>query len=151
MSCMKIARETDYAVRCLLHMARRPDGIFTVREISGPRGIPPAFLAKILQKLGKAGIASSVRGARGGFRLARHPGAITLLSVIEAVEGPLAPNECLVEGNRCSQATRCAVHPVWRELREVLAVKLGKVTLQRLVEQEDAMNLAEFGLTGEGT
>lgn len=151
MSGMKIARETDYAIRCLLHMARRPDGIFTVREISGPRGIPPTFLAKILQKLGKAGIASSVRGSRGGFRLTRHPGEITLLSVIEAVEGPLAPNDCLVEGNRCSQAGRCAVHPVWRELREILAAKLEEVNLQRLAEREDAVDQQGFDMAGEKT
>lgn len=148
---MKIARETDYAVRCLLHMAGRDGGIFTVREISINRGIPPTFLAKILQKLGKAEIASSIRGSRGGFRLARHPRAITLLSVIEAVEGPLAPNACLVEGNRCSRTNRCAVHPVWRELREIIGAKLEEVTLQQLVEEEDAMNLQKFGMAREGT
>lgn len=150
MSDMKIARETDYAVRCLLHMARRPGGIFTVREISGPRGIPPMFLAKILQKLGKAGIASSVRGARGGFRLSRRPREITLLSVFEAVEGPLTPNECLVEGSRCSQADRCSVHPVWRELRETLVEKLGTVTLKQLAEREDAVGQQEFDIAGGG-
>ena len=148
---MKISRETDYAVRCLLHMARRPGGIFTVRKISGPRGIPPMFLAKILQKLGKAGITSSVRGSRGGFRLSRSPGEITLLSVFEAVEGPLAPNECLVEGSRCSQAGRCAVHPVWKELRETLAKSLGKVTLRQLAKREDDVGQEDFEMAGEGT
>lgn len=147
---MKIARETDYAIRCLLQMAQRPGGRHTVRTLSALRGIPSTFLAKILQKLGKAGIVSSARGSGGGFRLARLPGDITVLSMIEAVEGPLAPNACIVERNRCSQADRCAVHPLWRECRELLAEKLGKVTLQHLAEREDAMepegiDIAEVG------
>jgi len=146
---MKIARETDYAIRCLLHMAKRPGSICTVREISGLRGIPPIFLAKILQKMGRAGIAESVRGARGGFRLARHPGEITLLSVIEAVEGPLAPNDCLVDGNRCSQVERCSVHPVWKELRELLSAKLGAISLQHLAEREEAVEQKGFKLAKE--
>ncbi|GAB4362667.1 MAG: Rrf2 family transcriptional regulator [Deltaproteobacteria bacterium] len=148
---MKISRETDYAIRCLLQLARRPEGVSTVREISGPRGIPPVFLAKILQKLGRAGMTESVRGARGGFRLARDPAEITLLSVIEAVEGPLAPNDCLVEGNRCSQAGRCSVHPVWRELRETLAGMLAAVTLRQLAEREGNADPREYHLAKEGT
>jgi len=148
---MKIARETDYAIRCLLHMAKRPGSICTVREISAPRGIPPVFLAKILQKMGRAGIAESVRGARGGFRLARHPGEITLLSVIEAVEGPLAPNDCLVDGNRCSQAERCSVHPVWKELRGLLSNMLGAISLQHLAEREGAAEPKGFELAKEGS
>jgi len=147
---MKIARETDYAIRCLLQMAKRPDGITTVREISRSRGIPPVFLAKILQKLGRAGIVESVRGARGGFRLSADPAEVTLLRVIEAVEGPLAPSVCLVEGNSCPQAERCSVHPVWRELRETLATMLAEVTLRRLAEREDDA-LQEFDLAKEGT
>lgn len=124
---MKIARTTDYAIRCLLHMASRPGGIFTVREISGTRGIP--------------------RGVPS------HPASPhdTLLSVIEAVEGPLAQNERLVEGIRCSRTSLCAVHPVWKDLRETLGATLKKTTLQQLVEREDAMNRQEYGMAGEGT
>lgn len=148
---MKISRETDYAIRCLLQLARQPGGVLTVREISGPRGIPPLFLAKILQKLGRAGIAESVRGARGGFRLARAPGEITLLSVIEAVEGPLGSNDCLVEGNRCALSERCSVHPVWKELREILSANLAGISLRELSEREDPALSQGFDPVKEGT
>lgn len=147
---MKIARETDYAVRCVLFMARTPSRFFTVREISTVQEIPPSFLAKILQKLSRAGITASARGSRGGFRLAMDPGDITLLKVVEAVEGRLAPNDCLVEGRACSRAGRCSVHPVWRELREEIAGRLGGCTIRKLIDAEDAGSGHQIRLTGEG-
>jgi Rrf2 family protein len=97
-SNMKIARETDYAVRCLLFMARSPLAIHTVGEIAESQKIPSCFLAKILQKLVRAGLLSSSRGVRGGFRFRRNPRDVTLLSAIEAVEGPLALDGRRVEG-----------------------------------------------------
>lgn len=148
---MKIARETDYAIRCVLLMARTPARFFTVREISTVQDIPSSFLAKILQKLSRAGITASARGSRGGFRLVMDPGDITLLTVIEAVEGRLAPNDCLVEDRSCSRAGRCAVHPVWREVREEISGRLGSHTIRKLIDAEDAVNRREIGLAGEAS
>ncbi|MBI5419065.1 MAG: Rrf2 family transcriptional regulator [Deltaproteobacteria bacterium] len=147
---MRISRETDYAIRCLIFMARRPLKVHTVMEVARPRGIPPSFLAKILQKFVKSGILSSARGVRGGFRLTRSPADITLLQVIEAVEGPISLNDCMVERETCSLASRCAAHSAWKEIQGVLAAKLGEYTIRMLADQEEYTPAFEAGIAEEG-
>lgn len=146
---MKISRETDYAIRCLLFMARNPGMVFSVGEISGPQAIPPSFLAKILQKLARAGITSSTRGAGGGFRLAASPDGISLLSVIEALEGPLAVNDCLVDGKACLPSARCSAHAAWKEIRVEIAGIMRRYTLRWLLDREAEQFAGKIQLTGE--
>lgn len=148
---MRIARETDYAIRCILFLARAPARVFTVREIAALQEIPPSFLAKILQKLTRAGITASARGSRGGFRLAGDPGGITLLGVVQAVENRLAADGCLVEGRTCSRAGRCSVHPVWTGIREEIAERLRDCTIRKLIDADDAANRRENGWAGEAS
>lgn len=151
MSDMKFSRETDYAIRCLLFMARDPLRIFSVGEISGAREIPSSFLAKILQKLAKAGITSSARGAQGGFRLVANPDRISLLSVIEALEGPLALNDCLVDGRSCQLLDRCSAHAAWKDIRGEITGVMRRYTLRHLLDREGAHPAAQIHQTGEGS
>jgi Rrf2 family protein len=146
---MKIARETDYAIRCLLFMAGNPVKNHTVGQIARSREIPQSFLAKILQKLVRAGILTSARGTGGGFRLSRNPGEITLLQVIEAIEGPLAVNDCFLENRTCSMASRCGAHAAWKEIRKGLAADLGRYTLRRLMDLEKNPQPSPVGIAGE--
>jgi Rrf2 family protein len=148
---MKISRETDYAIRCLLFMARDPLQVFSVGKISGPQKMPPSFLAKILQKLTRAGITTSARGAGGGFRLTESPDRITLLSVIEALEGPLALNDCLAEGTTCVRADGCSAHSAWKEIRGEIVRTMGRYTLRRLLDREEGRRAGGIHPTGEGT
>jgi Rrf2 family nitric oxide-sensitive transcriptional repressor len=148
---MKISRETDYAIRCLLFMARDPLRIFSVGEISGARVIPPSFLAKILQKLARAVITSSARGAGGGFRLIASPDRITLLSVIEALEGPMPLNDCLVGGRSCLLIDRCSAHVAWKEIRGEIAGIMRRYTIRQLLDREEVKPAGEIHLTGEGS
>ncbi|MCI0468438.1 MAG: Rrf2 family transcriptional regulator, partial [Nitrospirae bacterium] len=78
---MQITRETDYAIRSVLHLAEKPEGIAMIDEISKSRDIPKTFLAKILQKLTRAKIVKSHRGVKGGFQIARPPDKINLYDV----------------------------------------------------------------------
>ena len=133
---MRISREADYAIRCLLFMAATPRVARTVAQAAPSQGIPPSFLAKILQKLARAGILSSARGARGGYRFRKDPRDVTVLSVIEAIEGPVAVNDCLVEGATCSRAARCAAHLLWRELQGDIADRLGRRSIGDLHAHE---------------
>lgn len=133
---MRISREADYAVRCLVHLASHPDRPVPVGEIAGPQSIPPSFLAKILGRLARAGILSSTRGPGGGFRLAKPPGEITLRSVIVAVAGPLELTECLVEGGYCPRSDRCGGHEAWTEIREELGILLDRYTIGWLLSRE---------------
>src|SRR5512146_1111192 len=95
---MQLTREGDYGIRSVLYLARQPfKKISFVTEISEEYKIPRSFLAKILQKLVKAKIVRSYRGVKGGFSLAKQARDITLLEVLEAIEGKICINVCLAD------------------------------------------------------
>ncbi len=124
---MQITRKTDYAIRCVHYLANKQGTVIMIDEIAREMCIPKSFLAKILQKLTMASIVKSYRGVKGGFQLARHPGKINLLDVIEAAEGPVAMNVCARDKRRCRLVNTCAIHPVWIEVRkEVEKILKGK-------------------------
>ncbi|MBZ0155580.1 MAG: Rrf2 family transcriptional regulator [Alphaproteobacteria bacterium] len=130
---MRISREADYAIRCIFHMAREPEKLHLIVDIAKSQEVPKSFLAKILQKLAKAGIVSSTRGVNGGFSLSRRPADITLLDVIEAVQGPLSLNACIIDHKICARKEACSVHPVWKEIREFLGEKLREYSFTRIL------------------
>jgi Rrf2 family nitric oxide-sensitive transcriptional repressor len=115
---MQITRETDYAIRCVFYLSGKKEGVTMVDEISKEMKIPNSFLAKILQKLGKASLVKSRRGVKGGFELTRAPQEISLLEVIEAIQGPVAMNICALDEALCGFSSTCSVHPVWVEIRK---------------------------------
>jgi Rrf2 family protein len=103
-----------------------------VNEIARAVEAPPLFLAKIFQQFGKLGLVRSFRGSGGGFRLGRTPEEITLCDIVEAVEGPIMPNRCVMSRGICSRDKFCPVHPVWKKLQENMRETLGAVTLRDL-------------------
>jgi Rrf2 family protein len=131
-----ITREADYAVRCVLYLSRNPEKVSSVKEMTGPMHIPQSFLAKILQRLVKGGIVQSVRGAGGGFRLARDPKDITLYDVIKTTSGPLFVNACTVDDRNCELSGVCAVHPIWNDIRDELEAKLDKYNFKSLAAKQ---------------
>ncbi len=130
---MQITREADYAIRCVLHLSESEGEIVMVNEIAKARKIPRSFLAKILQRLAKAGIIKSFRGVNGGYQLAKSPEKINLLDVIEAIDGPVAMNRCAIDRRMCSLSDECVVHPVWVELRKETERRLRKIDFRRLM------------------
>ncbi len=133
---MQITRETDYAIRCILHMSRKPEQNFVVSDIASPQLIPKSFLAKILQKFVKAGFVTSSRGARGGFKLAKSPADISLLDVIQLIEGAVAMNMCAIDKKTCSLSDTCTVHPVWIELRKTVENHLKNRSFADLLSKQ---------------
>lgn len=131
---MQITRETDYAIRCVLHLAESPGKRMMVDEIARAKQIPKSFLAKILQKLVKAGIVRSFRGVKGGFSLAKSPEGISLLEVIVTIEGTVALNRCVVNRRLCSLSDICSVHPVWMQISEMVRRQLGRCTFAKLLK-----------------
>ena len=132
---MYITRKTDYAVRCILFLSKEVNRTVSAAEISKAMLIPKDFLAKILQRLSRKGIVKSTKGAAGGFRLAREPGRINLLEVIEAIQGPTAANACAVDENVCSLSKTCAVHPIWVEVRKMIEERLKDETFAKLISR----------------
>jgi Rrf2 family iron-sulfur cluster assembly transcriptional regulator len=132
---MQITRAAEYAIRGVLYLCSQPAGsVCLLSEISERQQIPPSFLSKIFQNLSKAGIVSSTRGTGGGFTLIKDPKDITLLEVVEAIEGQISLNICLTNGQTCDRQMACAVHEVWQEAQEHLLDLLRKRTFAELAE-----------------
>lgn len=134
---MDLTRKGEYAIRGIVLLARQPHGkLALLSEIAEAAEVPPTFLAKIFQNFAKLGIVNSFRGAGGGFSLAKPASAITLLEVVEAVEGPIMPNRCLTSTTECERSKTCSVHVVWRRVQEQAVSILNGVTIEDLVRDE---------------
>lgn len=134
---MIITRATEYAIRAVLHLSKQPHGeIVLKKDICRTQDITPAFLTKILQPLIKAGIVGSQRGVGGGFYLVKSPQEITLLDIVQAEEGPIHLNLCLIEGEGCERDMYCPLHGAWKEVRQEMLAILARHTFAQLVDQE---------------
>ena len=133
---MQITRQADYAVRAVLYLARiEGNQRAATSQVAQEQHIPPSFLAKIISQLSIAGLLHTSRGARGGVTLAREPKDITLLDVIEAIDGPIMLNECVAENSICTFDEDCPLRPVWCEAQEELVSRLKNTNFQQLLEQ----------------
>jgi Rrf2 family protein len=121
-------------VRAVLFLAGRAEGTLSlISEISEAQEVPKSYLSKIMQHLVRAGLVKSRRGARGGFYLARKPEEITLREAIEAIEGPIFLNVCLIKKGECHRDEFCPVHHVWKEAQKRLFEVLDGKTMAQLV------------------
>jgi Rrf2 family protein len=132
---MLVTRETDYAVRTVLYLARQNGRMVSVTEIAKTMQIPKSFLAKLLQRLVRSHILSSSRGAKGGFLIAQKLSDITLLSIMEAMQGPAGINVCAIDSKRCKLSSTCAVHPVWVDIRREVEKRLKGETIDKLIHR----------------
>jgi Rrf2 family protein len=131
---MQITRQADYAVRAVLHLAQIKNGDRAATSIvAKEQRIPPSFLAKIISQLSIAGLLHTSRGARGGVTLARAPGEITLLEVIEAIDGPIQLNECVGDDGICTFDKECPVKSVWCEAQTELVSRLKQTDFGQLL------------------
>jgi Rrf2 family protein len=134
---MQLTRETDYGIRSVLYLARQPyKKISFVTEIAEEYKIPRSFLAKILQKLVRGKVVRSYRGVKGGFSLARQPKDISVLDVLEAIEGKMALNICLVDRKSCEFGRHCPVHNVWASAQSKVVDVLKKANFEDLARQK---------------
>jgi len=130
---MELTRKGDYAIRGIVYLASQPPNkISLLSEIAAAVDVPQTFLAKIFQQFSKTGIVKSFRGTGGGFLLAGPPEEITLLQVVEAVEGPILPNRCVLKAGECERDVSCTVHPVWHQVQQKVRGILGNITLKDL-------------------
>jgi Rrf2 family protein len=133
---MQITRQADYAVRAVLYLARLDKNKrAATSQVAQEQHIPPSFLAKIISQLSIAGLLHTSRGARGGVTLARDPKEITLLEVIEAIDGPIMLNECVGDGSNCTFDEDCPLKPVWCEAQNELVTRLRNTDFSKLIAQ----------------
>lgn len=133
---MDISRKTDYALRMLTALVREPSGVISVRTAADANGVPYSFARSIQRDLAESGIVESLRGAHGGMCLVMAPSRVTLLAIVEAMQGPLVLSACESCGPECSACPRmdlCRLNPIWRGAQELLESYLGSVTLEDIV------------------
>jgi Rrf2 family protein len=134
---MELTRKGEYAIRGIIYLAQQPPGkMALISEIAEAAEVPQTFLAKIFQSFAKLGIVNSFRGTGGGFTLGRPASRITLREVVEAVEGPIMPNRCLMDNGSCDRGIECLVHPVWRKVQSQVVQILESVTIEELAKKK---------------
>ncbi len=134
---MKLTRGGEYGIRGVLYLAQQDNGkVSMLSGIAKAQDVPPRFLAKIFQALAKAGIVKSHRGAKGGFSLARMPADVTMKDVIEAIEGPIFLNVCLMSPGECNRDKFCPMHTVWEEAQEKMMEVLDRANFAELAKAE---------------
>jgi Rrf2 family protein len=135
---MQLTRSADYAVRAMLDVTAQTgseQGRARTHEIAQRQNIPPALLAKLVPLLVRAGLLDSQRGARGGLVLARPAPEISLLEIVEAIEGPIALNRCTATPAQCNEMEQCSVHPVWQKAQDYLVELLKATSLENLASK----------------
>lgn len=142
-----LGRRGDYSVRAMLVLARAfGDGRRKARQIAKTMGIPGAYLPQVMAPLVREHLVLATAGPDGGYELARPPDSITLLDVIEAAEGPLAREQCLLQGGPCDWEQVCPLHDVWSRANDALGHELRAATFKELAENDRLIEHGEFRL-----
>jgi len=140
---MQITRAGEYGVLGLMHLARHhPGQRAMIDEMSRQEGIPKSFLAKIFQNLAKAGLVRSVRGSGGGFALARNPAEISVLEIVEAVEGRIVFQRCKQDKPECEHVGGCALCSLFERAQDGVKDVLTRTSLRDLIQQQENRNAA---------
>lgn len=135
---MKISTKGRYAVRLMLDLAQNNSGeCIKVKDIAARQGISEKYLEQIIAILNRAGYVKSVRGAQGGYRLAKDPRDYTVGMILRLTEGSLAPVACLEESyGECERCDTCETLSVWKELYESINKVVDGVTIADLLERQ---------------
>ena len=134
---MQITRQADYAVRAVLYLTELgPGARASTAQIADEQRIPATFLAKIISQLSAAGILRAVRGARGGVTLARLPQDISLLEIVEAIDGPVTLNNCTIDPAQCPMGDDCTVRDVWCDAQADLVRRLASTKFGQLMRTD---------------
>lgn len=134
---MEVSRRTDYAIRMLLDLARSDGAPISARTLAERQDVPYAFARGIGSELVSAGMVESRRGASGGFVLVRDRADLSLLEIIETMQGPILCSVCTSDPDWCRRMGGCNVHHVWSGADEVLKEYLGSKSLAGLIESEE--------------
>ena len=136
---MMISTRGRYALRILVDLAEhRAEAYVTLRELAERQDISEKYLESIVKELVHAGILEGLRGKGGGYRLGRDPERISVLEVLERMEGTLAPVACLEgNGHPCARAASCRTLPLWKGLDETVRQYLGQYSVKSLMRSDE--------------
>jgi len=137
---MRISSKGHYGIRALIELAHHYGASRPMQsgEIASRQKIPESYLEQLLTTLRRSGFIRSVRGPQGGHALLRDPRELRAAEVIEALEGPIMPSDCLEENSACSHNGGCAQHAMWADVRDAVLGVLDSVTIADLAERDRA-------------
>lgn len=131
----RVNRQTDYAVRVMLALSKKPQGTrLPTSEIGREMLIPPALLQRIVAELASKGFIETQAGRDGGISLAHLPSQINLLQIVELFEGPLILSDCILKEGDCPFENRCPVNCQWKRLSDLLRDEMSRITFEQLVD-----------------
>ena len=130
---LRVTKLTDYATLVLTVLAARPGEVLSAAGLAEQAGLEAPTVAKVLKPPAQAGLVEGFRGASGGHRLARPAARITLVDIVEALEGPLGMTECSVHAGQCGIEDSCGVRANWRRINDVVADALRGVSLAQML------------------
>jgi FeS assembly SUF system regulator len=128
----RISRMTDYGTLILVFLAEQDNRLCSATEIAGGTHVAQPTAQKLLKVLAKTGLVDSVRGADGGYRLARTPDSITTAEILDALEGPVAITECSTDDGDCELEPICHVGGAWKKINGAIRIALSEITLTDL-------------------
>lgn len=131
---LDLTKRSDYAIRAMLALTMAPEGLLSSRKIAEEMKIPPRFLPQIMGDLTRAGLVDAHPGRSGGYELAQPADSVTLLRVIEAIEGDPHRQICVMRGTTCGVDGECGVHDVFYAAEGALIEKLRGATLQSIID-----------------
>lgn len=138
-SSMQLTRAADYAVRVLIHLATLPaHERALLPALAKATEAPESFLSKVLQALVRARMIASRRGQSGGFEILLRGRQASMHEVIEAIDGPIRLNVCLVSGRSCNRKMCCPAHPVWVQAQQAMLDVLSRTRISELAAQDAA-------------
>jgi len=143
---LKLTKKADYGLIAMRHLAEHAaEGSLSAADLAEMYSIPQEALAKILQKLARAGLLTSQQGMRGGYMLARDPRQISALEVIRAIDGPLFLTSCTSDKRGdCEQTDRCTVREPLRRVGESIQEVLGRLSIHDMSRPRDEQDKAEL-------
>lgn len=145
---MKISTKGRYALRLMLDLALNNTGEYiTIKSIAARQDISEKYLEQIISMLNRAGYVKSIRGAQGGYKLAKDPKEYTVGMILRLTEGSLAPVDCLDDsGEECSRSNGCVTREVWIQLYDAIRSVVDNITVQDLVEKQLKMVPYDFSI-----
>jgi len=135
---LKLTKKADYALMAMKHLAEHADeGSQSAKDVADAFGIPPEALAKILQRLAKAGLLHSQHGMNGGYTLSRPAHTISAFEVIQAIDGPLFITSCVTKSGECDQTDRCNIREPLRKVNDSIEAVLKRIKISHMREEEE--------------
>lgn len=142
---MKLSTKARYGLRAITEIAKSYGGAPAKRkDIAEKQGLSDSYLENILIVLKNIRIIETTRGSNGGYVLCRPPSQISVLEIVEALEGPLDLVECVSSAKSCEKSERCSARTVWSEMSELWRKTLSAKTLQDLLDQEYSTQYLDY-------